>query len=62
MDGKLVVLMHDFCQILPVAPQGRQDDIIAAAVTSSELWSQFTPLPLRQNMRAQKVPSDKSFA
>jgi hypothetical protein len=54
MGGKLVVLMHDFRQILPVVPQGNRDDIVAAAVTFSELWNQFTPLQLRQNMRVQR--------
>ena len=26
MGGKLVILMHDFQQILPVVPQGRRAD------------------------------------
>jgi ATP-dependent DNA helicase PIF1 len=54
MGGKLVVLMHDFRQILPVVPQGRRADIIAAAVTSSGLWNQFTTLKLRTNMRVHR--------
>lgn len=54
MGGKLVVLMHDFRQILPVVSQGRRADIIAAAVTISEIWNQFKPLRLKQNMRVQR--------
>jgi hypothetical protein len=54
MGGKLVILMHDFRQILPVVPQGRRADIIAAAVTSSGLWNQFTTLKLRTNMRVHR--------
>jgi hypothetical protein len=54
MGGKLVVLMHDFHQILPIVPHGNRADIVAAAVTSSELWNQFTPLLLQQNMRVQR--------
>ena len=51
MGGKLVILMHDFRQILPVVPQGRRADIMAAAVINSKIWTQFKPLCLRQNMR-----------
>jgi ATP-dependent DNA helicase PIF1 len=61
MGGKLVVLMHDFRQILPVVPQGRRADIIAAAVTSSGLWNQFTALKLRTNMRVHRfIQSNQS--
>jgi hypothetical protein len=50
MGGKLIILMHDFCQILPVIPQGRRADIVAAAVINSDIWDQFTPLqPLAEH-------------
>jgi len=55
MGGKLVILMHDFRQILPVVPQGNRADIISAAVINSEIWSHFVPLKLRQNLRVQKM-------
>jgi hypothetical protein len=55
MGGKLVILMHDFRQILPVVPQGSRADIISAAVINSEIWSQVVPLKLRENMRVQKM-------
>jgi hypothetical protein len=42
MGGKLVILMHDFWQILPVIPQGRRADIVAAAIINSEAWENFT--------------------
>eukprot|EP00956_Cyclotella_meneghiniana_P009871 scaffold13641_cov42-Cyclotella_meneghiniana.AAC.15 len=54
MGGKLIVIMHDFRQILPVVPQGRRADIVSAAVLSSDLWQQFKPLQLCQNMRVQR--------
>ena len=54
MGGKLVILMHDFRQILPVVPQGRRADIVSAAVMSSDIWQHFKPLYLRQNMRVQR--------
>jgi ATP-dependent DNA helicase PIF1 len=57
MGGKLVILMHDFRQILPVIPQGRRADVVAAAVIHSEVWNHFTPLRLRQNMRVQRILS-----
>jgi ATP-dependent DNA helicase PIF1 len=40
MGGKLIISMHDFCQILPVVPQGGRADIMAAAVMSRKIWSQ----------------------
>jgi ATP-dependent DNA helicase PIF1 len=55
MGGKLVILMHDFRQILPVVPQGRRADIMAAAVINSKIWTQFKPLRLRQNMRVHRM-------
>ncbi len=55
MGGKLVILMHDFRQILPVIPQGRRADIVAAAIINSEAWEHFTSLRLRQNMRVQRI-------
>ncbi|KAL7481391.1 hypothetical protein ACHAW6_009557 [Cyclotella cf. meneghiniana] len=48
---KLIILMHDFHQILPVIPQDRRADIMAAAVSNSKIWTQFKPLCLRQKMR-----------
>ena len=54
MGGKLIILMHDFRQILPVIPQGRRADIVSASVINSEGWSNFKPLYLRQNMRVHK--------
>jgi hypothetical protein len=44
MGGKLVILMHDFRQILSVIPQGRQADIVAAAIINSEAWEHFSLL------------------
>jgi hypothetical protein len=55
MGGKLVILMHDFRQILPVIPQGRQADIVSAAKFNSEAWEHFTLLQLCQDMRVQRI-------
>jgi hypothetical protein len=54
MGGKLVIMMHDFWQILSVTLQGRHTDIVSAAVTSSEIYDQFTQLHLRWNIRVQR--------
>ena len=37
MGGKLVVLMHDFRQLLPVVPGGSRANIVAESVLCSEL-------------------------
>ena len=44
MGGKLVVLMHDFRQLLPVVPGGSRANIVAESVLCCELWRAFTPL------------------
>ena len=50
MGGKLVLLMHDFRQILPVVPQGSRAHIINASVINSSCWNDFIPLRLTKNM------------
>lgn len=55
MGGKLVVLMHDFRQILPVVPGGRKVHILNAAVFNAQCWHQFTELHLNTNMRVEKL-------
>jgi hypothetical protein len=60
-----VIMMHDFWQILSVSLQGRHTDIVSAAVTSSEIYDQFTQLHLRRNIRVQRflqtnAPVEKS--
>ena len=57
MGGKLVVLMHDFRQLLPVVPGGSRANIVAESVICSELWSAFTPLTMVKNMRVEKLIS-----
>ena len=55
MGGKLVVLMGDFRQILPVIPHGSRADIVSATVKNSSLWRNIQVLKLTQNMRVAKI-------
>ena len=55
MGGKLVVLMGDFRQGLPVVRHGSRADIVSASVKSSPLWAQVTTLRLTQNMRVERL-------
>jgi len=45
----------DFCQILPVIPNGTHASITQACVKASQLWTQLTTLHLTQNMCITKV-------
>ena len=51
MGGKLVVLLHDFRQLLPVVPGGSRAHIICEAVINSHIWNNFTTFYLKTNMR-----------
>ncbi|KAL7555308.1 hypothetical protein ACHAWF_019019, partial [Thalassiosira exigua] len=55
MGGKLIILMHDFRQILPVATGGNRGSIVNAAVTTSDVWNHFTQLTLTKNMRVERM-------
>jgi hypothetical protein len=61
--GKLVVLMGDFRQILPVIVHGHRADTVNSSIKSSNLWPLFTMLTLTQNMRVQRmIDSDPQHA
>ena len=53
MGGKLVILMHDFRQLLPVIQRGSRGDIVRSCVRFSGVWEHFTTLRLTQNMRVE---------
>ena len=53
--GKLVVLMGDFRQILPVVRGGHRPQIITATLKTSSLWTQVTTLSLKENMRVKRI-------
>jgi hypothetical protein len=53
MGNKLVVLMHDFRQLLPVIQRGGRADIVRSCVTFSDIWENFTSLELTKNMRVE---------
>ena len=55
MGGKLILLMHDFRQILPVVPGGNRGSIVTAAVPSSDVWKHFKSLLLTRNMRVERL-------
>ena len=55
MGGKLVVLMGDFWQILPVVIGSNREDIVKNTVKCSELWNDFQMFKLTENMRVKKI-------
>ena len=55
MGGKLILLMHDFRQILPVVPGGNRGSIVTAAGPSSDIWKHFKSLLLTRNMRVERM-------
>ena len=55
MGGKLIILMHDFRQILPVVPGGSRAMISASSIIHSVMWNSFKTLHLTRNMRVEKM-------
>ena len=55
MGGKLIILMHDFRQILPVVPGGSRAMISASSIIHSVMWNNFKTLHLTRNMRVEKM-------
>ena len=61
--GKTVVFGGDFQQTLPVVPKGSQEDIVAASLPRSYIWSYIKVLRLCHNMRLnQATPEEVQFA
>jgi hypothetical protein len=50
--GKVIVIGGDFRQTLPVVSKGNRTQVIESCIKSSPLWSVFTQLTLRINMRS----------
>ena len=57
--GKLILLMHDFRQILPVVPGGNRAAVVSASVKSSENWDNFSTESLTDNMRVKEALLNK---
>ena len=55
MGGKLIVLMGDFRQILPVVIGSNREDVVKNTVKCSELWNVFQKFKLTENMRVKKI-------
>lgn len=55
ISGKIIVLMGDFWQILPVVTGSNRWEIMKIIVKSSELWNDFQKLKLTENMRVKKI-------
>ena len=54
--GKVFVMGGDFRQILPVVPRGTRGQIVEASISKSRrIWSTVRVLPLRINMRVQRL-------
>ncbi|CAN6372728.1 unnamed protein product [Urochloa humidicola] len=51
--GITVVLGGDFRQTLPVLPNAKKHQVLAASITRSPLWSQCIVMKLTENMRLQ---------
>ncbi|CAA0841640.1 PIF1 helicase [Striga hermonthica] len=51
--GKPLIFGGNFRQILPVIPKGSRQDIVNAAINSSDIWRNCTVLRLTKNMRLQ---------
>ena len=51
MGGKLIVLMGDFRQILPVVIGSNREDIVRNTFKCSEMWNDFQKFKLTENMR-----------
>ncbi len=56
--GKVMLLGGDFRQVLPVVPHGSRGDQVNASIKSSDLWSHFQSIQLKQNMRTGAGESD----
>ena len=50
--GKLMVFGGDFCQVLPVIPKARKEEVINSNLVMSYLWPLHIKIKLFQNMRA----------
>ena len=55
MGGKLVVLMGDFWQILPVVIFGGKEHIFEATIKKNELWKNLETFTLDENMTVMKL-------
>ncbi|PIA60444.1 hypothetical protein AQUCO_00300153v1 [Aquilegia coerulea] len=49
--GKTILLGGDFRQTLPVVPKGSREDVVAACISRSYLWSKCEAFTLKTNMR-----------
>ena len=59
MGGKLILLVHDFRQILPVIPGGVRENIVAASIKKSNIWIHVINLSLQLNMHIEKLMHDE---
>ena len=50
-NGKVLVCMGDFRQIMPVIKQAERQEVYASCISSSHLWYEFKVLKLTINMR-----------
>ena len=60
--GKVLIMMHDVQQTLPVVPGGDHYDIIQASMFSSPHWDLFERHFLIENMRLQRVDDEEEQA
>ncbi len=62
MGGKIVVLMGDFKQCLPIVSDGNWASSINMCMNNSEIWHKFKPYRLTENMRLKNDPVSQKYA
>jgi len=60
MGGKVILLMHDWRQQLPIIPNQPRGNIIAACIFNSPSWKHVHKLKLYKNMRVQRLLNDSN--
>eukprot|EP00956_Cyclotella_meneghiniana_P006779 scaffold9068_cov38-Cyclotella_meneghiniana.AAC.4 len=60
MGGKVILLMHDWRQQLPIIPNQPRSNIIAACIFNSPSWKHVHKLKLYTNMRVQRLFNDSN--
>ena len=60
MGGKILLLMHDWRQQLPIIQNGSRGDIIDACIFNSLNWKSVKKFKLTQNMRVQRLINEKA--
>ncbi|XP_063981011.1 ATP-dependent DNA helicase pif1-like [Diachasmimorpha longicaudata] len=58
--GKIMLLVGDFRQLLPVKPNATRSELVNLCIRFSHLWKNFQVFSLTENMRT--LPGEEKFA